>query len=103
MNIHYTNEKKCSFFPNRRKRIQIILAMKLTIFLILLTNISVTASIFGQTKVSLSMKDARLEQVLQKISTSTSYYLLYRTDEIRKVDKEITINVDNSSLESVLD
>jgi len=103
MNIHYTNEKKCSVSSSRRKRIQIILAMKLTFFLILLANISVTASIFGQSKLSLSMKDARLEQVLQKISTSTNYYLLYRTDEIRKVDKDITINVENSSLESVLD
>ena len=103
MNIHYTNEENHSFSPNRRKRIQIILAMKLTIFLILLANLTATASIFGQTKVSLSMKDARLEQVLQKISISTNYYLLYSTEEIRKINKDITIKVDNSSLESILD
>jgi TonB-linked SusC/RagA family outer membrane protein len=80
-----------------------ILRMKLTIFLILLVNFSVIAGTFGQTKVKLSIKELSLEQVLQKISDETDYYLLFSEEDIRNVKKSLSLDVNNASIEDVLD
>jgi iron complex outermembrane receptor protein len=75
--------------------------MKFTIILLAITICQVKASVFAQ-KISLSVKDASLREVITKIRKQTKIDILYNNGAVSGV-KPITLTVENEDLTTVLD
>lgn len=80
---------------------KILRAMKLTIVIILLTLLQVSASGFAQNRITLSRKNAPMGKILNDIRTQSGYDVLFIRKDI-KLAKPVSINVNNASLEETL-
>ena len=103
MKNRYTIKTNCFLLLKKRRKNTIILGMKITVLLIFLATFTATAGLFGQSKINLSVKKASLSTVLQKISSTTSYCILYSSEDINKIKNEITLKVQRAKIEDVLD
>jgi len=77
---------------------KLLLIMKLTIIMLLLALMQVSAKGYGQ--ITLKETNAPLEGVLQRIKKQTDYSFFYNAKDIRS--SRITINLDNVSLATAL-
>lgn len=77
----------------------ILLAMKLTAFILLIACLHVSAK--GITQVTFSGKDVPLEKVFEAIKKQTGYSFLYNSDAIKKA-RLVTIDVKDMPVEDVL-
>lgn len=77
------------------------LVMKMIVLLLTIACLQVNAAGYAQ-KLSLSMKDRPLEQVLQEIKAKTGYRFFYKLDMLNNA-KKVTIHIDNADLLNVLD
>nr|WP_294795346.1 SusC/RagA family TonB-linked outer membrane protein [uncultured Mucilaginibacter sp.] len=75
--------------------------MKLTLFFILIFNIGAFANVFSQTTISLNLKDADLDKVIETIQNKSSYRFVYSNSKTL-TDKKISIKADNANLTDVL-
>lgn len=81
--------------------LKVIRIMKLTF--ILLVSLSLGAYAKGNAQsVSLSVKDAKLEQVLAEIGKQTQYRILYN-DELLQTAKSVSLNVKGASITNALE
>ncbi|PTT02960.1 hypothetical protein DBR11_03585 [Pedobacter sp. HMWF019] len=78
-----------------------ILVMKLIVFLIAFTCLQVSATGYAQ-KISVTKKNASLEEVLSAIESQSGYTVLFNTNVLQRA-KAVTINLKNSSLTDALD
>lgn len=74
--------------------------MKLTIFLLITGLLQVSAAGYGQ-KVSLSYKNASIEEVLRQIRKQSGYDFLYSNQGLKDA-KPITIKINNATIEEAL-
>ncbi|MCG6187851.1 TonB-dependent receptor [Maribellus maritimus] len=82
---------------------KILLAMKLATVIILISIMHVSASVYSQTtKLSLSMQETTIKEVLQKIESMSEFRFIYQNE---KVDLNTKVNVQfkNESVEHILD
>ena len=79
---------------------QILLIMKLTTLLIVITLLQVSAAGYSQ-KVTLNEKNAPLETVIQIIKNQTGYVFIYDNPDFKKTN--VTIRVNNASVEETLE
>lgn len=77
-----------------------LLTMKLTVILLLVVLLQVKASIYAQ-KVSISVKNASIEEILNGIKSQTNYDFLYN-DDVLKTTKPISLNIVNVPLKDAL-
>lgn len=111
----FTKQVKCmnftihdkGIFPWQRKRIlycpvrlKVIVAMKLTFLLLTVACLQVSASAYSQ-KITLSFKQATIENVLNEIRKQTDYAFFYDAVYLHEA-KPITINIKSNSLDEVL-
>ncbi|OFX28789.1 MAG: SusC/RagA family TonB-linked outer membrane protein [Bacteroidetes bacterium GWF2_42_66] len=76
--------------------------MKLTCFLILVFVLVTSAASFSQSgKLNLSLKNGTLVDALKQIEDQSEYYFYYNNDEIKSVTN-VSIQIDNRSVEDVL-
>ncbi|WP_457129924.1 SusC/RagA family TonB-linked outer membrane protein [Mucilaginibacter sp. HD30] len=75
--------------------------MKLTLFFILIFNIGAFANVFSQTTISLNLKDADLDKVIETIQNKSSYRFVYSNSKTL-TNKKISIKADNANLTDVL-
>ena len=80
---------------------RIFLIMKLTVILLTIACLQLHASGYSQ-KITITVKDASLEEVFKKINKQTGYLFLY-TDELLLQSKKISVTAKNASLEEILD
>jgi TonB-linked SusC/RagA family outer membrane protein len=78
-----------------------LLVMKLTALLILFFTLNVSATGFGQDKISLRVKKTEIAGVLSSIEKQTSYRFLYNSD-LQDIRDKVTLNVKNAALDEVL-
>lgn len=78
-----------------------ILVMKLIVFLIAFTCLQVSATGYAQ-KISVTKKNASLEEVLSAIESQSGYTVLFNSNVLQRA-KVVTINLKNSSLTDALD
>jgi TonB-linked SusC/RagA family outer membrane protein len=90
-----------SVWKLRRIPSKIILTMKLSVILMTIACIQVSASAISQ-KLSLSVENAPMEQVIKMIKKRSGYMFIYN-DEILKRARPVTMNVSGGTLEQVLD
>ncbi len=83
---------------------KIILIVKLTIVLLTVAIFQVTAaSVYSQnTKISLSMEQVSLKQVVKEIKRSTEYKFLYQSDLFEGMPK-VSINTSEATINEILD
>ena len=83
---------------------KIIRIMRFTIFIVFfsLTQTFAVELYSQQTKLTLNMSNARVEEVIDKIENSTEFYFLYNKDLI-DVDHKVDIRVQEKSINEVLD
>ena len=83
--------------------IKILMIMKLSIFILCLTVFSVTATeIFSQnSKLSLSMRNVAIEDVLKSIEDNSEYRFFY-TEKL-SVENKVSIDCEKKSIDEVLD
>lgn len=80
---------------------KMLLVMKMIVVLLTIACLQVNAAGYAQ-KLSLSMKDRPLEEVLKEIKGKTGYKLFYRLDLLTNA-KNVSIRIDNADLSYVLD
>lgn len=76
-------------------------ARMLRVLLLLLICMRVSATAYTQQQISLSMRNASLEQVFAAIKQQTGYYFLYSNDIVKKVGK-VNVDVKDASIDKVL-
>jgi TonB-linked SusC/RagA family outer membrane protein len=79
---------------------KMILVMRMTTILLLAACLQVSAS--GLAQITLQVKKASLEQVLQSIRQQSGYDLVYDIRMLREKGKPVAIEVKNASVEQVL-
>ena len=92
--------------PQRRiknpLKLKFLLIMKLTLALMLLFTLNLSASSFGQDRVTLRAKKVPIAEVLASIEQQTSYRFLYN-DDLAALKNKITINAKEAGISDVLD
>ena len=83
---------------------KVLLMMRLTLFLILFSFFQVFAeNTFSQsTKLSFSLTDVKVRDVLNEIESNTDFYFLYN-NKLIDVDRKVSINVKDQQIQQVLD
>jgi TonB-linked SusC/RagA family outer membrane protein len=83
---------------------KVLRIMKLTIFLILISVISVFAGkSYSQTKVlNLNMKNSTIKEVLRNIEEQSEFYFMY-SEQLVDVQREVSIDIKNEKIDKVLD
>jgi len=76
--------------------------MKLTIVLMLLTSLQLSARVFSQNTITLKMQSVELKKALGQIEKKSNYRFLYNDDVLLQF-KKVNINADNSPVTEVLD
>ncbi|MDX9883118.1 MAG: TonB-dependent receptor [Prolixibacteraceae bacterium] len=78
--------------------------MKLAIFLLLLSVVSVFASkTYSQTKgLTLNMENKTVKEVLQNIEAQSQFYFMY-SEKLVDVNREVSVNMKNQKINEVLD
>ena len=77
-----------------------LLTMKLTIVLLFITMMQVSATTYAQ-KISLKKTNASLAQVINEIRNQSGYDFLYDVQLIKKANR-VTVDLNNASLEDAL-
>jgi TonB-linked SusC/RagA family outer membrane protein len=81
----------------------ILLTMKLSLVLTLVTTMQVSANLYSQNfKMDLSVKDKSIKEIL-KIVESKSTYRFFYSDDFHALNKTVSISLQNSSLDNVMD
>ena len=93
-------KKRDRYFPYWGNTKQQIRKMKLTLILTLLVFVSFGNS-FSQVKLSVNLKKATSQEVIQTIENQTDYIFLYK-DEIFDPNQRYSINFDEAAFEEVL-
>jgi len=76
--------------------------MKLSLLLLLVGVLQVRANVLAQGNITLSMKQAEIEKVLNRIQKSGEFKFLYNFD-LKSLRKKVDVNVENASLKETLD
>jgi TonB-linked SusC/RagA family outer membrane protein len=84
-------------FPSK-----VLLVMKLTALIILFFTLNVSATGFGQDKISIRVKKAEIAGVLSSIEKQTNYRFLYNNN-LQDIREKVSLNVKDAGLDEVLD
>jgi len=77
--------------------------MKLTVFFLLSALIHVSASVYSQqTKLSISLKNVTVKEVLRAIEDQSEFFFLYKNENI-DVNRVVNVDIKEKSVESLLD
>lgn len=86
----------CPYFP------KISLKMKLTTLLLLVSLLKIQASTYSQnTKITLNVKEATVEQIFNKIETISEFRFLYESDKI-DLNRKVTLDVNKKNISDIL-
>jgi TonB-linked SusC/RagA family outer membrane protein len=86
----------------RQGLIKALLLMKLTIALILLTALQVSAKVYSQNRITLKLQSAELKTALRQIEKKSDFRFLYN-DDVVSSNQKIDIDVSNALVTDVLD
>ncbi len=81
----------------------LLLTMKLSFILTFVATLHVSASLFSQgTKLDVSVKEMTVKEVLKMLESKSTYRFFY-SDDFKVLDKIVSLRIDNSPMETVLD
>ncbi|MGV8093119.1 MAG: TonB-dependent receptor [Mangrovibacterium sp.] len=77
--------------------------MKLTLFILLVSLVHVSASVYSQqTKLSVSLQNTSVREVLKLIEDQSEFYFLYKNEDI-DVNRKVSLDIKDGSVEYLLD
>jgi TonB-linked SusC/RagA family outer membrane protein len=77
--------------------------MKLSLIITLVTSMSVTASVFPQSvKLDLTVENMAVKDVLKVVESKTNFRFFF-SDDFRAMDKTVSLALQNTSLEKIMD
>ena len=76
--------------------------MKISMILLLVGVMHLSASTFSQTRVSLNMKDATVQEIFSKLEKMTNYTFLYKLNLVDKCGK-MNVNATNKDFNQLLE
>ena len=92
-----------TIFFSRRKWEKILFVMKLKLVLILISTFQLSAAVYSQdSKLTLKLEDASLEQVIWEIQKQTDFVFMYGTRDIAKVT-HLTVDMADKTVNEILD
>src|SRR5580698_10743289 len=80
---------------------KVLLIMKLTFLLVFVAVLQVSAHVNGQEKVSLKLNEVEISKALNSIEKQGTYRFLYNS-RLASIGRKISIDVDNSAIQEVL-
>ena len=87
-------------FPLTKK---FMLPMRLTLFLTLISTLSVFAGSYAQnTKLNLKFEDRQIKEILNEIENQTQYSFMYDNTQVN-VDRKVNLDVEAKNIDEVLD
>ncbi len=89
-------------FARKRRYYKLFLTMKLTAILLCFAMLQVSASVFSQSTLSFTMKNASVKEVLAEIEKNSNYKFLYR-NELINVNRKVDFQASGDNIESVMD
>lgn len=82
---------------------KLFLMMRFMLFFFILGLVQVSANVYSQqTNLNVSLKNAKIEQVLENIEDQSNFYFLYRSDLLKDLPA-VSVNLNNARIEDVLD
>lgn len=90
-----------SGMPQFRLPAKLLLMMKLTTFILIISLVQVSAAGFAQ-KLNYTRKSVSLKEIFTEIKKQTGYNVFYADDKV-DVNKKLDVNFKNSDLKTVLD
>lgn len=96
--------KKIRTFPDffgRPNLLKLAVIMKLTVVILLVSCLHVSAGVYSQSRITLNMQSADLKKVLSAIEKKTSYRFLYNQSLI-PTDQKIDVTANNEEVLSVV-
>lgn len=101
-----TNLMKKKWFNEERVYVSLfkwIQVMKLTLFFLLAALMHVSASVYSQqTKLSVTMRDVTVKEVLKQIEEQSEFFFLYKNTDI-DVNRIVSVDIKEKSVENLLD
>ncbi len=97
-------KKKLMIYPCRRDNnlCKLLRIMKLTVLIILVALMQVSASVYSQTKLlNLKLDNTSIESVLKEIEGQSEFFFLYNNRQI-DVTKKVNVNITDKSIDDVL-
>ena len=88
-----------SSYPGIKK---LLLTMKLTLILIFITILQVSANVYSQTRVTLDIREKPIREVLKTIEQQTEIRFFY-SDDLLSMNNMINVRADNQNIINVLD
>jgi len=89
--------------PYRGKVCKLLKIMRLTVAIILLSLVHVSASVYSQNKkLNLNLKNASLQQVFKAIQEQSEFDFFYRNEQIPS-SANVSVESDNEPVEAILD
>lgn len=95
-------KQSCYHFAFTLRVKKILLTMKITTLLLLVSLMQINASVSSQTLISLKAENATIKQVFAEIEKVSEFRFLYH-DGITDLNKLITLNVDKENIIRILD
>ncbi len=91
-----------AFFSEIRKRQNLLLKMKLTFLALFLSLMQLSASVYSQaTKFSFELKQKQVAEILREIESESNFRFFYQREQV-DVERVITLNAKNNSVEEIL-
>src|SRR5687767_4532550 len=90
----------CMGVPIPKRLRKIVLVMKLTALILLVSGLHVAAKGVSQERINLSVDKAPLENVFQEIERQTSYVFFYNKELVK--DKTVSVKLINASINETL-
>ncbi|MGK4568544.1 carboxypeptidase-like regulatory domain-containing protein [Flavobacterium sp. 3HN19-14] len=76
--------------------------MKLTVLLLFLALFNIRANTYAQTIVSLDLKNATVEEVIEKIEQSSDFRFIYKMDDV-DINRVVSIRVKDETINNILE
>lgn len=97
-------KKKWDLLPKiwQYRKSKFFLRMKISMILLLVGVMHLSASTFSQTRVSLNMKDATVQEIFSKLEKMTNYTFLYKLNLVDKCGK-MNVNATNKDFNQLLE
>lgn len=89
------------FFVSKIRVKKILLAMKITSLLLIVSLLQINAAVNSQTRISLKAENATIKQVFAEIEKVSEFRFLYH-DGITDLNKQISLNIDKENITDVL-
>lgn len=94
-------EKYFEHFFSQKKRKKLVNIMRISVFLMILSCMSVSANAFGQYKVTLDVKEASVMELFLEIQKKTDLFFVFNASDLEDFDN-VSVQADNEEVASVL-